>query len=179
MMKPKTLILLGLAFNIMLASCSDSSQEESEFTGNEVQLEMIPGTVENNTTSGQLVIRERLDGRAQIEITLNNILDDAQHPVHLHFGSLDDDGEVATFLNTMKEENGVGKSITILNKLDDDTALDYTTLMNFNGSIKIHFESSGPLENEILGSTNIGINTPDNEAYLTGIKSITVCNSNF
>ena len=35
------------------------------------------------------------------------------------------------------------------------------------------------LENEILGSANIGLNVDQNEAYLSGLKSITSCNSDF
>ncbi|MFT6213951.1 MAG: hypothetical protein ACJAS3_000340 [Roseivirga sp.] len=37
----------------------------------------------------------------------------------------------------------------------------------------------GPMENKILASSNIGMNTPDNQAYLNGVKSITLCNSDF
>lgn len=168
--------LLSLALVATIASCG-GDEGTSEFTGNEVSLELIPGTVEGNTTTGSLVIKERNDGRAQIELTLNNVLDGAQHPVHLHFGSLDDDGEVATFLTTLSEENGVGRSTTILNRLDNDESLDYNQLITFNGSIKIHFEASGPLENALLGSTNIGLNSAGNEAYLLGQKDITTCNS--
>jgi hypothetical protein len=159
-------------------ACKDK-ELNSDFTGNEIEIEMIPGTVDGNTTSGLVVFKERTNGKAQIEITLNNVLTNAIHPVHFHFGSLDDNGNVATFLTSIREENGVGKSVTILEKLDNDTQIDFNQLTSFNGSIKIHFEASGPMENEILASTNIGINTPGNEAYFSGLKSITVCNTEF
>ncbi len=171
-------ILFGLLV-IGFSSCSNDSSADSEFTGNEVRLDMIPGTVEGNTTSGTLVIRERNDGQAQIEISLDNVLSNANHPVHLHLGSLDDDGDVVLFLERLTEENGIGKSITILNALDDNTTMNYTSFLNFDGSVKIHFEDSGLLENEVLGAVNIGINTSENQAYLDGVKSITVCNSDF
>ncbi|WP_323756256.1 hypothetical protein [Roseivirga sp.] len=164
---------------LFIAACSDSGNELSEFTGNEMEMALIPGSVEGNTTSGTLKIRERNDGRAQLEITLNDVISGAEHPVHLHFGSLSDNGDVATYLTTLKEVNGVGKSVSILETLDNNITIDYNNLLNFDGSIKIHFETSGPLENEILGSTNIGLNADQNEAYLNGAKSITSCNSNF
>ena len=176
-MKQVSSLVLAFAFVLLLGACGDGGDNTSEFTGNEVSTELIPGTVEGNTTTGTLVIKERTDGRAQLEITLNNVLNGAQHPVHLHFGSLDDDGEVATFLTTLSESNGVGRSVTILDALDNDTSVDYSQLLTFNGSIKIHFESSGPLENAVLGSTNIGLNTGGNEAYLNGTKDITTCNT--
>jgi len=175
-MKRFTSILLSLVLVAVISACGDDSGS-SEFTGNEVSMTMIPGTVDGNTTTGSLLIRERNDGMAQIEITLNNVLDGAQHPVHLHFGSLEDDGEVATFLTTLSEENGVGRSMTILDRLDNDETLTFNQLVTFNGSVKIHFEASGPLENEVLAAANIGLNTGGNEAYLLGLKGITSCNS--
>ena len=165
-----------LAFVFMACAEEDST---SEFTGNEVRLEMIPGTVQGNTTSGILLIRERNDGKAEIEITLNNVLTNADHPVHLHVSRLDADDDVVLLIERLVEENGIGRSITQLDALEDNTSLNYSSFLNFNGSIKIHFEDSGLLENEILGAVNIGINTAENQAFMDGLKSITTCNSDF
>lgn len=170
-------ILASLALVLVLGACG-SDGEQSEFTGNEMELGLIPGTVSGNTTTGTLLIREKTNGQAQLDITLNNVLTGAEHPVHLHFGSLDDDGDVATFLTTLTEQNGIGRSSTVLSDLDNGTSLSYADMVTFNGSIKIHFEASGPLEDSLLGSTNIGLNSADNEAYLNGTKDITTCNSN-
>lgn len=178
-MKRISTYLAMFSLLLLFGACSESTGGDSEFTGNEVRMELIPGTVSGNTTSGSLLIRERTDGNAQLDITLNNVLSGAEHPVHLHFGSLEDNGEVATFLTTVREVDGVGQSSTILTNLDNDTQVSYSNILTFNGSIKIHFESSGPLEDAILGSTNIGMNMGGNEAYLNGSKSITTCNSNF
>lgn len=178
-MKRISTYLATLTLVLLFGACSEGNGGDSEFTGNEVRLELIPGTVSGNTTSGTLLIRERNNGDVQLDITLNNVLSGAEHPVHLHFGSLADDGDVATLLSTVREEDGVGVSSTVLNSLDDDTPVTFISMLTFNGSIKIHFEASGPLEDAILGSTNIGLNTGANEAYLNGSKSITTCNSNF
>ena len=172
----KTLFVLLIL--IVATACNDNN-ENTDFTGNQLEIQMIPGTIDGNTTTGTLLIKERTDEKAQIEVTLNNVIQNAEHPVHLHFGSLDDNGTVATFLTTLKEESGIGRSISILDRLDDNTELTFNQLIQFNGSIKIHFEASGPMENEILASTNIGLNAPDNAAYLNGSKSITVCNNDF
>ncbi|GAB5526063.1 MAG: hypothetical protein Roseis2KO_39350 [Roseivirga sp.] len=178
-MKRISTYLAMFALVLLFGACDEGNGGDSEFTGNEIRMELIPGTVSGNTTSGSLVIRERTDGNAQLDITLNNILSGAEHPVHLHFGSLEDNGEVATFLTTIREVDGVGQSSTILTSLDNDTQVNYSSMLTFNGSIKIHFEASGPLEDEILGSTNVGMNAGENAAYLNGTKSITTCNSNF
>lgn len=178
-MKRISTYLATLALVLLIGACDEGNGGDSEFTGNEVRMELIPGTVSGNTTSGNLLIRERVDGNAQLDITLNNVLSGAEHPVHLHFGSLEDNGDVATFLTTIREVDGVGRSSTILTGLDNDTQVSYSNVLTFNGSIKIHFEASGPLEDAILGSTNIGLNMEGNAAYLNGSKSITTCNSNF
>lgn len=177
----KNYLVLLLLSVFALFSCTENAETDQAipFTGNEIRLVMIPGTVLGNTTSGQMVIKERTDGRAQIEITMENILKNGSHPIHLHFGSLADDDNVATLLNELKETNGVGRSSTILGPLEDGTQLTYTDLINFDGSIKIHFEASGPLEDEILGAINIGINESENMAYFSGEKSITQCNSEY
>lgn len=178
-MKRISTYFVMFALVISFSACGDNDEGNSEFTGNEVRMELIPGTVSGNTTSGSILIRERIDGNAQLEITLNNVISGAEHPVHLHFGSLEDNGDVATFLTTIREVNGVGTSSTILNILDNETVINYSNVLTFNGSIKIHFEASGPLEDAILGSTNIGLNMEGNAAYLDGSKSVTTCNSNF
>jgi hypothetical protein len=178
-MKRISTYFMMLVLVAVLGACAEENAGDSEFTGNEVRMELIPGTVSGNTTTGSLLIRERTTGEAQLDITLNNVLSGAEHPVHLHFGSLDDNGDVATFLTTVREVDGVGVSSTVLTRLDNDEPVNYSSLVTFNGSIKIHFEASGPMEDAILGSANIGLNSGENEAYLNGLKSVTSCNSNF
>lgn len=173
----KAFLLFALPF--LLFSCADDSDTESAYTGNEIQLVMIPGTVQGNTTTGNLTVKERTDGLAEVQIELENVLKNASHPVHLHFGDLAADGNVATYLSNVTESGGTGKSTTILRELDNGTIVTYNDFLQFDGSIKVHFEASGPLEDEILGSTNIGINEAQNAAYLTGERTITSCNSNF
>lgn len=173
----KKLFLLSFLSLILLACENDA--DNAEFTGNEVEFQMIPGSVNGNETNGTLLIKEKANGAAQIEIRLNGVLNNANHPVHLHFGSLEDDGNIATLLNPLTEQNGLGQSITVLNELENGEAVTYAKLIAFDGSVKVHWEASGPMKDEILGSTNIGLNSDQNAAYLTGAKSITVCNSDY
>ena len=176
MKRPSRFLLLTFLSGILISSCSDQSTENStEFTKNEVRMEMIPGTVQGNTTTGTIVIKERTDGSAQLDITLNGVIANAVHPVHLHFGSLKDNGDIATYLSELREDNGVGLSSTILGNLSNNSTLDYNNFLQFDGSIKVHYEESGPLENELLGAVNIGLNSNENAAYLNGAKGITIC----
>lgn len=173
----KKLFFLAI-LSIAVFSCGSDSGN-AEFTGNEMVFQLIPGSVNGNETSGTLVIRERTEGLAQIEITLHGVIANSNHPAHLHYGSLEDNGNMATQLNPVIEADGVGYSVTILNELENGDEITYADLITFDGSVKIHFEASGPLKDEILGSTNIGINSDQNQAYLIGDKSITICNSEY
>jgi hypothetical protein len=164
---------------VIVTACESSNDEVSLYTGNEVNFELISGEFEGNETSGVLTIKERTDGKGEVEITLNGVINGAVHPVHLHFGGLNADGLVATYLNPIEEINGVGKSNTLIDQLDNNIELNYNSLLIFDGSIKIHFESTGDLKDVILGATNIGLNSQANEAFLLGIESITTCNSDF
>lgn len=180
MKRLSTSVLLPFLLAVLVISCTNNSSEETtEFTGNEVRMEMVPATVQGNTTSGTIVIREKTDGSVQLDITMNGVIANAVHPVHLHFGSLEVDGDVATYLGELREENGIGISSTVLGRLSDNSTLSYSDFLQFDGSIKVHFEESGPLEDEILGAVNVGLNADQNEAYLNGTKSITICNSDF
>ena len=178
-MKIKTALTTLMLVLFTTLSCDNAPEEDDILTGNEVNYELIPGEVQGITTTGTLSIKERKDGKAQIDITLNGVLNGAVHPVHLHFGSLEDNGLVATYLTEIRESNGVGKSSTIFADLDNGTTLSYADIVTFNGSVKIHFEETGALKDEVLGATNIGINSDGNEAFLSGVKSITVCNNDF
>ena len=175
MHKVTTLFIFFLG--IVLLGCQNEAT--SEFTSNEISIPMIGGQVNGNSTSGILTIKERIAGTAQIEIIVQHVLPNAVHPIHLHYGSLEDDGNVATLLNELREVNGTGRSVTLLTTLENGQAITYQDLVNMDGSIKIHFEASGPLENALIASTNIGINQTENGAYLEGSKSITECNDRY
>lgn len=167
-------------FLLLLVTIYACSQEGvNEFTGNEISIPMIAGEVQGNSTSGILTIKERTDGKAQIEIVVQNVLPNSVHPIHLHYGSLDDNGNVATLLTELTEVKGTGKSVSILSTLENGNEISYQDLVNMDGSIKIHFEASGPLEDALIASTNIGVNQVENAAYLDGTKSISECNSEY
>lgn len=173
----KRTLLASISCLFLFFSCS--IEEEGLFTGKEVSIVMISGNVQNNVTNGLLTIKERSDGKAQIEIAIENLISNAIHPVHLHYGALDDGGNVATMLNNVIEENGKGKSVTILGELSNGEQLSYLDLMDWNGSIKVHFEASGPLEKALIASSNIGLNQAQNAAYMQGDKEITLCEGQF
>ena len=168
---PYTFLILACLF---LGACY--SDENSLYTGNELQYNLIEGSYFDQQTSGYLTVRERSDQSLELDVHLDGTLKGAVHPVHLHFGSLADDQPVAAWLNPIEDLNGgQGQSMTHLTSLDDSTPITFNQFKAMNGSIKIHFEETGQMKNVILGATNIGQSYRPDDA--TTFKDITICNS--
>lgn len=62
------------------------------------------------------------------------------HPAHVHFNSAVETGGIAISLNAV---DATGKSSTIVTKLDDNTTINYTQLLNFDGYVNVHESPSG------------------------------------
>ena len=167
-----------LIFSISVLACSIENGDP-EYTGNSMFYNLIPGSANGLETNGTLIIRERADGTAQFEILMTGVLNNANHPVHLHYGSLEDNGNIAAMLNPVLAIDGIGKSLSFVVELENGEEVDYNDMVTFDGSLKVHFEASGPLKDQLLGSINIGSNSSENQAYLDGDKSITICNSEY
>jgi len=169
------IVSLLLLSSVMLFSACDS-KEDDLYTGRETQYNLLDGSYLESTTSGFITIKERADQSVEIQLLMEGTLDQAVHPVHLHYGSLQDDGLVAEFLNNLEDiGDNRSQSITHLTQLADGTAVTYDELVKMNGSIKVHFEEEGTLKDVILGATNIGANY--RMADIGSIKDITICNS--
>ena len=158
------------------SACSNSDEESSIYTGREVSYNLLEGSYMDNATSGNIIVKERNDHSIDIQLLLDGTLDQAIHPVHLHYGSLLDDGLVAEFLHNVEDiGEHHGQSITHLTELSDGSTMTFDRFISMDGSIKVHFEEEGPLKDVILGATNIGTNY--NMADVGLIGDISVCNS--
>ncbi len=169
--------LFLLAFVAVLAACNNEGEESSIYSGRETQYTLLEGSYLETTTSGTITIKERTDKSVEIQLSMDGTLNDAVHPVHLHYGSLQDDGLVAKFLNNLEDAgNNRSQSITHLTQLPDGTSVTFDEFLGMDGSIKVHFEEEGALKNIILGATNIGANYRMGD--VGSLKDITICNSN-
>lgn len=166
--------LLLLSSVILFTACD--SNEDDLYTGRETSYNLLKGSYLETTTSGVITLKERADKSVEIQLLMEGTLDQAVHPVHLHYGSLQDDGLVAEFLNNLEDiGDNRSQSITHLTQLADGTALTYDQLVDMDGSIKVHFEEEGSLKDVILGASNIGVNYRMSD--IGSVKDITLCNS--
>nr|WKN34955.1 hypothetical protein K4G66_21500 [Tunicatimonas sp. TK19036] len=168
--------MIFAAVLVLNSACSSSEEESSMYTGREVSYNLLEGSYMENTTSGNIVVKERNDHSIDIQLFLDGTLDEAVHPVHLHYGSLVDDGLVAEYLHNVEDiGDHHGESITHLTQLADGSTITFDSFIEMDGSIKVHFEEEGPLKDVILGATNIGTNYSMSDVGLIG--DISICNS--
>ncbi|MGE0588173.1 MAG: hypothetical protein AB7O48_06330 [Cyclobacteriaceae bacterium] len=156
---------------IILISCQES-ESVSEFTGNEVVYALQQGSSFN--VSGQVIISEKKDGSAVIEIQLDGTDGDVQLPAHLHLGDISTPGaDVAALLTPV--DGVTGKSKTNLLRLADETSVSYKDLIDLEACIKVHLSDIGPERDIVLAGGNIGaIATKD---ATNGRIGIGVCKS--
>ncbi|HMJ68820.1 MAG TPA: hypothetical protein VK508_07995 [Cyclobacteriaceae bacterium] len=144
--------IASIFFVAILISCQEP-EAVSEFTGNEITYELVAGSEYN--VNGTISFKERVDGFTNVIIQLKGTDGKAQHPVHLHLGTISTPkADVAALLSPVSA--ATGKSETLLDKLADDTPILYRDISNLEACIKIHLADSGAGRDVILAGGNIG-----------------------
>ncbi len=130
-------VIFSLLALITLA-CSTNEEPENIIREQTYLLHRATQTRINGTAT----VTELGPGRVKITIQLQNTAAGFAHPAHLHFGSIEEVGELAYKLNDV--DGATGKSETVLDQvtLEDGSVLDYLMLQEMNGSIKVHMNDS-------------------------------------
>lgn len=108
--------------------------------------------------SGTVTFTETSSTVTTITIKLNGGTA-TNHPAHIHMNSAVEGGSIVLSLTPVDAD---GNSITTVTTLDDNTPINYSQLLNFDGYLNVH-ESSSAL-GTIIAQTDIGGNA------LTGIQ---------
>ena len=117
---------------------------------------------------GLVTFTELAPGKIQVEINLENTDDRYDFPAHLHFGTINEVGELAFKLHDVTGNTGVSSTILENVKLSSGEIFTYDLLQEMNGSVKIHL-SDDLFKHVVLAYGNIGAN----ENYLS--DGVTVC----
>jgi hypothetical protein len=160
--------LLGFAF----FGC-DTSQEaaDTSFTGNEITYTLYQAS--DYPVSGVVTLKERTDGTTQAELTLTGTEGNVWHPVHLHFGAVEDDGNIALLLSPVLGKTG--KSSTHIAELADGTEMTYQDMVGMDASVKIHLSDTGADYFVILAGGDIGAAFEKSKGTVAGRLYINVC----
>ncbi|MDN5200394.1 hypothetical protein QQ008_03455 [Fulvivirgaceae bacterium BMA10] len=166
MRKNYSILVAFLVFScVFVVSCSDSEPTNlGEFTGNEVTYQLFSASDYN--IAGHIIFKQKTDNGIQAEVSLQNTQDGALHPLHLHYGAIGNDGDLALLLEPIKGLSG--KSTTVFSILGDESKFTYDDLLNFDGSVKVHLDD-GLNRDVVLAGGNIGKNNLNS----TSIKACT------
>jgi hypothetical protein len=152
--------LYSLALVSVLAVFSSCSKDESMSTptGSESGMRVEETTYElhsvvDSTIYGTATFK-KVGNKTKVTIELEGTPEDGMHPAHIHYNSAEVGGGIAVSLNMVDGESG--KSVTIVDKLDDGTPISYEELLMFNGYINVHL--SMEQLNVIVAQGNIGSN---------------------
>ena len=148
-MKKTNALTILLTFVLLISSCKkeDIEMEPEVLQSTSYELQAAGGS----NISGTATFTEDSNGTTTILLDLNGS-STAEHPAYIRFNSVEEGGDIAITLTNCT----CAISETIVSKLDDNSAIGYDRLVNFNGHITIH-ESPSDLET-IISATNIGSN---------------------
>jgi hypothetical protein len=158
----KTLLTCGLLASgvFYFTGCDDEEDPGPQLTG--TSKEYTLAAVGNSGVSGTVTFAERDDDQVVITIQLTGTTAGGAHPAHIHKNAAAESGPVVLDLTDV---NGAdGKSETIVNALNDGTAMTYEDFLSFDGYVQVHMSSSDLAT--ILTNGDIGGNE------LTGVNKV-------
>jgi hypothetical protein len=165
-----TLLTSGVLF---FSGCDDDDEPQPQLTGDSKTYTL--SSVSNPGINGTVTFAERDDDKVVITIELNGTQSGSTHPAHIHANSAAEGGGIVLDLTDVNGSDG--KSETIVEALNDGTALSYEDLLAFDGYVNVHLSSSdlGTLiaqgdigQNELTGDKKVYTLTPVADPAVTG-----------
>lgn len=117
---------------------------------------------------GEVTFTEMDPGKVKVHIQLENTDARYNFPAHLHFGAINEVGDLAFQLEDVNGATGTSTTILDRAKLENGEIFTYSHLESMNGSVKIHL-SSELFRHVVLCYGNVGTN----ENYAT--DGVTIC----
>jgi hypothetical protein len=146
--------VLAVMLTTVLVGCDKDEDVVERTTTYDLQVKDqlgVSGTVKFTESSSTVTV---------IDITLVGG-DEASHPTHIHLNSAVVGGAIAITLSPVVN----GHSSTAVTKLDNNSAISYSQLIEFDGYLNIHQSNNNM--NTIIAQTDIGGNalTGNNKTY--------------
>jgi hypothetical protein len=158
----QTFLLLSAALltaSFSLSSCSkrcdgpEPSSVSSQSTQRVASVVYPLNSVSDPNISGTATFL-KAGSKTIITVQLSGTTAGNMHPGHIHFNSVAVGGGIAVSLTDV---NGAsGRSVTVVDALDNGTPITYEQLLNFNGYVNIHLSETQL--STIIAQGNIGSN---------------------
>lgn len=110
----------------------------NELTGESVVYEL--GSVSDPSISGTATFAKRKNGFSLVTIQLEGTTDGNSHPSHIHNNSAAEGGGIAVDFKPIDGATGISR--TTIRQLNDETAITYDELLDFNGYVNVHLSSA-------------------------------------
>lgn len=124
----------------------------NELTGTAVSYNLQERAVEG--ISGSVTFEQRRNGSIKATINLTGTPDGGSHPAHIHMNSAAEGGPIAISFNPVNGTTGM--SVTDIETFDDESAVTYTDLLDYDGYVNVHL--SADQLGTIVAQGDIGIN---------------------
>jgi hypothetical protein len=167
-LKTQTILMLFIA-SLFFVGCSDDDDE------NVINPNLQSKTYQlfersNSGVSGTATFTDQTDGSVLVELDVTGTPQDGLHPSHIHFNTAAEGGGIAVSLNPV--DGATGMSETFVTETDDGNALDYNTLLDFDGYINIHLSAQDLAT--VVAQGDIGQNelTGETKSYTLNEKDV-------
>lgn len=151
----KLLALIPLFLFFSCGTDDNEPQATGDFTGNQAVYNLYSAS--EFGISGTATFKELTSGGLDVTIQLLNTTGNIFHPVHLHAGSVREDGPLVSVLNPVYGESGESNSQVSFLMTSENDSFTYADLLKFDGSLRIHLDG-GPGQNILVAAANIGKN---------------------
>ncbi|MFI8379877.1 CHRD domain-containing protein [Leeuwenhoekiella sp. NPDC079379] len=124
---------------------------------------------------GTATFSMRADSTSLIILDVENTIAGATHPAHIHANSAVETGAIVVSLQGVNGDTGL--SMTNVAALNDETAVTYEDLLDFDGYINIHLGPDAQLAT-VVSQTDIGANelTGNTKTYVLGSADVATIN---
>lgn len=160
--------LVMLLCSFVLVGCDDDDDNDGGIvpTGNSQTYAL--NSVSDHDISGEVTFHELSDGTTSVEIELTGTSSDQTYPAHIHFNSVAEGGDIAVTLTSV--DGNTGESTTIVTEADDESALSYDELIEFDGHVNVHL-SPDDLQT-LVAAGDIGANELTGESVQYDLHSV-------
>ncbi|SDR65088.1 hypothetical protein [Christiangramia echinicola] len=128
---------------------------QNELTGDTTSYSL--NSVDVAAIIGTAIFKKRVNGETLVILSLENTVEGAMYPAHIHVGSIADaPGDIAITLNSVNGTTGISMTNVSAFNGEDAESIDYNALIEYDGYINIHLsaEELGVL----VAQGNIGLN---------------------
>lgn len=120
---------------LSFTGCDDDNDPGPQLTGDSETYDLaaqLPGI------SGMVTVADRDDGKIVVTIELSGTQAGATHPAHIHANTAAEGGPIVLDLNPVTD----GRSETVVDALNDGTALTYDALRDVDGYVNVHLSDT-------------------------------------